>query len=168
MSDVLSLTEPAPRSIAGIAAFRDHAAVLAALQSEFGMSPPEASAFIEGAGVTVSCLGPSRYCAAADRAADLPRRLAAALSGLAAVTDQSDLWHLFALSGPGAADALSRVVPIDLAEEAFPVGALALTRAGHFNVRLWRIDVQTYEIAVPRSYADDLRYDLQKAKDVHF
>jgi len=163
MSDVLSLTEPAPRSIAGIASFRDHAALLAALQSEFGVSPPAGSAFVEASGVCLSTLAPFRYLAMADRSADLPRRLVAALSTHAAITDQSDLWHVFALSGPGVSDALSRVVPIDLASEAFPVGALALTRAGHFNVRLWHIDARTYEIAVPRSYADDLRYDLEKA-----
>jgi sarcosine oxidase subunit gamma len=163
MSDALGLTEPAPRSIAGIASFRDHAALLDALQSEFGLAPPATAAFVEASGVTLSTLAPSRYLAMADREAALPRRLVAALSAHAAITDQSDLWHLFALSGPGASDALSRVVPIDLAPEAFPIGALALTRAGHLNVRLWHIAAQAYEIAVARSYADDLRHDLEKA-----
>jgi sarcosine oxidase subunit gamma len=163
MSDALSFTEPAPRSIAGIASFRDHAALLAALQSEFGLTPSDTSAFVEVSGMTLSTLAPFRYLAMADRDAGLPRRLVSALSAHAAITDQSDLWHVFALSGQGASDALSRVVPIDLAAEAFPVGALALTRAGHLNVRLWHVAAQTYEIAVARSYADDLRYDLEKA-----
>ena len=34
------------------------------------------------------------------------------------------------------------------------VGDLALTRAGHLNVRLWRCADLDYELAVTRSYAD--------------
>jgi sarcosine oxidase subunit gamma len=110
----------------------------------------------------LSCLAPGRYLATADRLADLPSRFARSLSSLAAITDQSDLWHTLTLTGPAAALVLARLVPINLAPEIFPVGALALTRAGHLDVRLWHIADATYELATPRSYAADLDHALHK------
>jgi sarcosine oxidase subunit gamma len=160
----ITIGDGAPRSVAGIAGYRDRAALVAALELEFGVSVPAGSAFVRAAGVTLSCVAPARYVAAGDRAAGLPARLGASLANVAAVTDQSDLWQVFEVSGAGTGEMLSRVVPVDLAPEVFPVGALALTRAGHLNVRLWHIDVQTYEIAVSRSYAEDLRHALEQAK----
>jgi sarcosine oxidase subunit gamma len=161
MSDIsgFTITEPPPRSIAGIASYRDQAALRAALQIELGLMPPATPAFVAASGISLSCLSPTRYLATADRPADLPARLAT-LSNLAAITDQSDLWHVFIISGPSATEALSRLVPIDLSADKFPTGSLALTRAGHLDVRLWHIAAQTYEIAVSRSYAEDLRHDL--------
>jgi heterotetrameric sarcosine oxidase gamma subunit len=84
------------------------------------------------------------------------------LADVAALTDQSDLWQYFTLSGPAAAEALTRLVPIDLAPQNFPVGAVSVTRAGHLNVRLWHLGADIFELAVSRSYADDLRHDLEK------
>jgi sarcosine oxidase subunit gamma len=161
MSDV-SLDEPAPRSVVGIGAYRARAPLLAALQDGFGLAPAATAGFTQSAGICLSCLSPSRYLATAEREANLPARLGEALGAYAAITDQSDLWHYFTLSGPGAFDALSRLVPVDLSPKAFPVGALALTRAGHLNVRLWHVGDHTFELAVARSYAGDLRYDLQR------
>jgi sarcosine oxidase subunit gamma len=158
MSD-LTLTEPAPRSIAGIGAYR--APLLAALKAELGLTPPTTQNFVQSAGITLSCLSPTRYLATGASGANLPARLATALENLAAITDQSDLWHYFTLTGPGASEALTRLVPIDLSAKAFPPGALAQTIAGHQNIRLWHLADQTYELATPRSYADDLRHDLQ-------
>jgi sarcosine oxidase subunit gamma len=89
-------------------------------------------------------------------------RLEAALAGLAAVTDQSDLWLFFALSGPLVKEALGRLVPINLSPMTFPVGGVSLTRCGHLDVRVWHVDDQSYELAVARSFADDLRHDLEQ------
>jgi sarcosine oxidase subunit gamma len=161
MSDTITLTEPAPRAIVGIGAYRDRAPLLAALRTAFGLAAPTTPSFVASAGITLGCLAPGRYLATASRNTALFARLTATLSTLAALTDQSNLWHHFSLSGPAAAEALTRLVPIDLAEESFPVGALSLTRAGHLNVRLWHLSAGTYELAVSRSYADDLRHDLE-------
>jgi sarcosine oxidase subunit gamma len=158
MSDVI-LTEPAPRSIAAIGAYR--APILAALKAELGLTAPTTQNFTQSGGITLSCLSPTRYLATGARDLNLPARLATALESLAAITDQSDLWHYFILTGPAASETLSRLVPIDLSPKNFPPGALAQTLAGHQNIRLWHLADQTYELATPRSYAPDLRHDIQ-------
>jgi sarcosine oxidase subunit gamma len=159
MSDHVTIERAAPRSIAAIAAFRDHAALLAALQSEYGAAPPSQTFFQSGP-VTLSCLSPGRYLASAPRDAALPAHLAHTLAGLAAVTDQSDMWAIFTVDGPQSRDRLARLVPIDLAPGIFRIGALALTRAGHVDVRVWRVGEQSYEVAIARSYAEDLQHAL--------
>jgi sarcosine oxidase subunit gamma len=160
MSDPVTIERAAPRSIAAIAAFRDRAALLAALRSEYGIAPLTTPGFIQAGPVTLSRLSPTRYLAAGPRDAALPAHLAHILAGLAAVTDQSDLWAIFTVSGPQTRDRLARLVPIDVAPDIFRIGALALTRAGHIDVRVWRVGEQSYEVAVARSYAEDLLHAL--------
>jgi sarcosine oxidase subunit gamma len=155
-----SITERAPRTAAGIAAFRDHDAVRAALQAAFGIAAPCTSAFVKSGPVVLSCLAPTRYFVTAPRETNLLASLAKHVTGLAAITDQSDLWTGFTLVGSGVREKLARIVPIDLTPSKLPVGALVLTRAGHLDVRLWRLGDQNYELLVSRSYADDLRYTL--------
>lgn len=167
MSETTSLTieQAAPRSIAAITAFRDRAALCAALQAEYGTAaPPTTPSFVQAGPVTLSCLSPARYLATGPRDAALPARLAQTLAGLAAVTDQSDQWAIFTLSGPQTRDRLARLVPIDVAPETFRIGDLALTRAGHIDVRLWRIAADTYELAASHSYAADVRHGLRPAR----
>jgi len=165
MSEI-TIERAAPRSIAAIGAYANSAPLLPAMTAEFGIAIPAPRSFVGSDSVTLSCLCPARYLACADRDADLPARLAKSLSGLAAITDQSDQWAIFKLSGPHGRDALARLVPIDVAPEKFRVGALALTRASHFDVRLWRIGESTYELAVTRSYEADFRSILQKEESV--
>jgi sarcosine oxidase subunit gamma len=161
VDDALTVTEAHPRSAAGIAAFRDHAGLRAALQAELGADIPTTPRFIQAGGITLSCLSPTRYLATGPRDSNLPARFSQRLQDLAAITDQSDLWQVFTCSGPLVRESLARLVPIDLRPETFPVGGLALTRAGHLDTRLWRLADTTYEVAVARSYAEDVRYLLQ-------
>lgn len=58
------------------------------------------------------------------------------LTGLAATTDQSDGWAAFTLTGPLAADALMRLVPLDLRASAFPAGKAARAPLNHMNMIL--------------------------------
>jgi sarcosine oxidase subunit gamma len=162
----VTITLAAPSSAAGIAAFRDQGRLLAALQAEFGADIPSTPRFVQTGALTLSCLAPTRYFATAPRNADLAARLSASLTGLAAVTDQSDLWACFAISGLRSRVTLARIVPIDLTPSKFRPGDLALTRAGHLDVRLWCVGEHSYEIAVARSYAEDLRYVLDKEASV--
>ncbi len=162
------ITRPAPRSAAGIASFRDHAGCAAALEAEFGVPLPAGPGFIQAGAVTLSRLAPARFLAVGPRAEPLSARLAERLAGLAAVTEQSDLWEFFAVSGSNVHDALARLVPIDLDPARFRVGDLALTRAGHLDVRVWRVSELGYEIAVARSYAEDLLYWVGKEASVLF
>jgi sarcosine oxidase subunit gamma len=166
MSDgsTVSISAALPRSIAGIGAFRDQSGLRAALQAEFGISLPDVAGFVQAGPVTFSCIGPARYIATAAREAGLPARLAIVLQDLAAVTDQSDLWEIFGVSGGDVREMLARVVPVDLRPEKFAVGGVVLTRAGHIDVRVWRIGDLNYEIAVARSYAADLLHELNVAR----
>jgi sarcosine oxidase subunit gamma len=163
MSEQVQIGLLPPQSIAGIGAFRDQSALHEILRREFWLSAPEGAAFVEAGAARLSRLGPSRYLVSGERAADLPGRLAGLLDGAAAVTDQSDLWAYFALSGEGVQNVLSRVVPVDLHAASFAVGGLALTRAGHLDVRVFRTDTLRFEIAVARSCAEDLRHLLKLA-----
>ena len=147
----------APRSVAGIGVFRDRDRCLAALRDEFGISVPMQAGFVQAGSVRVSCLAPARYLASAERDANLPDRLGETLAGLAAITDQSDMWETFSLSGPSVRELLAKLVPVDLAPSIFRVGDVACTRAVHLDVRLWRVDNCNYELAVCRSYAGSLR-----------
>ncbi len=151
------------RSMAGIAAFHDQSALQEVLQREFGARAPAEAGFVESGSVRLCRIGPSRFLVSGAREADLPRRLARLLEGVAAVTDQSDLWSIFAVSGAGVREVLSRVVPVDLHPAKFAVGVLAMTRVGHLDVRLFRMGENCFEITVARSYATDLRHLLQLA-----
>ena len=159
----VSVSLAPPRSVAGIAGFAGGAGLQDALRAELGADLPAPSRCVQAGGVAVSCLAPGRFLASGGRDADLPSRLARNLAGLGAVTDQSDMWAVFALSGEAVRDVLARVVPIDLDPRQFREGHLALTRAGHLNVRLWRLATDGYEITVERSFAPDLHHALQHA-----
>ena len=160
---MLDISPVPPGSIAGVASFRDLARMHAVWEAEFGVQVPDKSSFIQCGAVTLACLAPARFLASGAAGANLPARLAQMLDGVAAVTDQSDMWAAWRVSGANARECLARVVPVDVAAEIFRVGDLALTRAGHLNVRLFRVDVDIYEIAVTRSVGADLLHALEHA-----
>ena len=163
MSELVQIGLLPPQSIAGIGAFRDQSGLHEILRREFWLSAPQGAGFVEVGPNRLVRLGPSRYVVSSDRGAGLAGRLAGLLDGVAAVTDQSDLWAYFAVAGEGVQEVLSRVVPVDLHMASFAVGGLALTRAGHLDVRVFRTGNLRFEIAVARSYADDLRHLLKLA-----
>lgn len=81
----------------------------------------------------------------------------------AAIVDQSDAWAFVTLSGEGGADALARLVPVDMRLPAFGVGATARTQLGHMNASITRIGEDTFLIGVFRSMAGTLVHDLRTA-----
>lgn len=87
----------------------------------------------------------------------------ASLGAYAAVVDQSDAWAVVTLTGAGGADALARLVPVDMRLSAFGVGATVRTQLGHMNASITRLDEQTFMIAVFRSMAGTLVHDLATA-----
>ena len=161
MPDALGLTACPARSIATITAFRDVRAIREAVETAFSLVLPDTPRFVQSSEMTLSCLSPGRFLATAERSANLPARLRTLLNGQAAITDQSDLWTYFNLSGPDIREHLARLVPIDLAPKIFPIGAVAQTRAGHLDVRLWHVTESIYELAILRSYAQD--FDFQRS-----
>jgi sarcosine oxidase subunit gamma len=82
-----------------------------------------------------------------------------ALEG-AAVTDQSDGWAGFALSGPGAEAVLARLVALDLREGAFPVGRVARTGLNHMSMVLLRVGAEAFELFTFRSMARTVWHEL--------
>lgn len=89
---------------------------------------------------------------------------APALEG-GAVTDQSDGWAGFALSGPGAEAVLARLVPLDLRAAAFPVGRAARAALNHMSLVLLRTGAEAFELYVFRSMARSAWHELQEAME---
>lgn len=142
------------RFLASIEARRGQAGAVAATIAEgHGIDLPSAGRWAGGADIAFAWSGPGEWTAIADR--PIARDLAGRLAGLAAVTDQSDGWLLIEVSGPRVRDTLAKMLPIDLDPAALPPGAVALTRAGHIDVRLRHVSVGVYELAVFRSLGAD-------------
>ena len=79
------------------------------------------------------------------------------------MVDQSDAWAVVRLTGEGGADALARLVPVDMRLSAFGGGATVRTQLGHMNASITRLEAQTFMIAVFRSMAGTLVHDLARA-----
>ncbi|WP_102108265.1 sarcosine oxidase subunit gamma [Oceaniglobus roseus] len=87
-----------------------------------------------------------------------------ALDG-AAVTDQSDAWAMFDLSGPNVDRVLARICPVDLRPRVFPEGATARTLLGHMSASITRIAPETLRILVFRSMARTAHHELARAME---
>lgn len=85
------------------------------------------------------------------------------LSEVAALTDQSDGWVWVHVTGPGAADALARLCPLDLRPAAFATGTSAKSLIGHMQALILRTSKTGFELAVFASMADTLRHELEAA-----
>ena len=81
----------------------------------------------------------------------------------AAMVDHSSAWAVCALEGEAAVDVLARLVPIDLREGVFGVGAAARTLLGHMNCVLLRTGAQRYEVMVFRSMAATCAHEIERA-----
>lgn len=112
----------------------------ARLNAAFGLSLPETGrATMAASDAALLWGGLGQYLALLPaeglRAAD---RLAAAIGDAGAVTALPGARTLIAVGGADAAEALSRLLPIDLDATAFPPGSVAHTLAGHIGVLAWR------------------------------
>lgn len=84
------------------------------------------------------------------------------LTDLAATTDQSDGWAAFTLTGPLAAEALMRLVPLDLRASAFPAGKAARAPLNHMNMILMRGD-EGFTCLCFRSMAQTAWHEVETA-----
>jgi methylglutamate dehydrogenase subunit D len=89
-----------------------------------------------------------------------PETLARALTGDAAVCDQSDAYVLFEAAGSAVRAVLARGVPVDLRPQVLTTDDVAVTQVGHTNVVLWSesADPPRFRLAVARSYADSFEH----------
>lgn len=139
----------------------------AALAERFGLAlpAPGTCAFAGGTGLVWSA--PGQWLAVSERRAGLDG-LAASLSGVAAVADQSDSRGLLAISGRRAREVLEKGVSLDLHPRAFRAGSAATTSVAHVGVQLWQTDdAPSYTLAVARSFAGSLWSWLAEAGAEH-
>jgi len=84
------------------------------------------------------------------------------LTGLAAVTDQTGGWCALRLTGPLAADALMRLVPMDLRPNSFPPGTCVRAPLNHMSMILLR-EADCFVSLVFRSMAETAWHELDSA-----
>ena len=85
------------------------------------------------------------------------------LAKTAAVVDQSDGWAAAVLRGPGGADVLARLVPVEMRAHIFKRGHSVRTQLLHMNVSITRIAPDQVLILCYRSMAGTLVHDLKRA-----
>lgn len=85
------------------------------------------------------------------------------LSGLAAVTDQSDASVWVTVRGARAEAVLARLVPLDLRVAGFPQGATARSFVNHMTAQITRTGAEAFQIACFRSMAATLVHELTEA-----
>lgn len=85
------------------------------------------------------------------------------LAGIAAVTDQSGGWATLTLTGPDAAAALMRLVPVDLRPAAFPVGRAIRAPLGHMQAVVMRPQDEVFAVMVFRSMARTAWHEIEVA-----
>lgn len=83
----------------------------------------------------------------------------------AVTTDLSDGVAILRICGGAAREVLMRLVPQDVRDASFPVGASARTMLGHIVVSLVRSDEDTFEIVVGRSMTRSAVRDLSRAME---
>ncbi|MEX2628752.1 MAG: sarcosine oxidase subunit gamma family protein [Tistlia sp.] len=164
----VTLSERRGLALALLSGFPEsRAAAAAAVQSVLGLALPEAGHSTAGEGGEVLWQGPERWLLVAPEGADpgagLVARLEAAVAEepTLAVTDLGHARTVIRLEGPGARALLAKEAPLDLAPEAFPPGAVAMTRFGHLAVTLHCRGPESLEILAFRSFGLALFEELR-------
>ncbi len=111
--------------------------------------------------------GPGQWLAMSKVAAcmdSLEEQLGELLDGVASVCDQSGSRVLFSVHGPNARTLLAKGLGVDLHQQSFAPGDVAVSSIGHMGVQLWQVDAApTYRLLVARSYAESFRHWLRAA-----
>lgn len=84
------------------------------------------------------------------------------MGAAAALTDQSDGWATFRLTGQGAADVLMRLVPLDLRPQSFAPGRVARAPLNHMQMVL-AAEEDGFTLLVFRSMAETAWHDITQA-----
>ena len=91
----------------------------------------------------------------------LVQDLSNAFGGSAFVSDQSHGRVRIGISGPRAAELLSKGTAVDLHLAAFSQGRSAVTLFGHISVQVARTGADEFELTVLRSFAESLYEELE-------
>ena len=83
------------------------------------------------------------------------------------LVDQSDSWVVVHLSGPRCREMLERICPIDLHDDAFPIGTVARTVMEHLATIIYRNENGDFTLLSARSSAASFLHALEvSAKNV--
>ena len=154
----LSLTPLEDRAIWSVALFPGGAKTAGAALASLGLGFPPPNRWVAAGAARLVWTG-------RDQAFLMGAEPPAGLAGAAAVTDQSGGWAGVALSGPGLAEALARLVPVDLTPAAFPDGAAIRAPVNHMSAVILRTGADSVEIWVFRSMARTLWHELAEVLD---
>jgi heterotetrameric sarcosine oxidase gamma subunit len=155
--------------IAKVLVRKNAAAALAQrLQTHFGCALPTSPRRICGHDIAVMGIGPGSWLAMGENGGnEFAGSLRPILGPFAAISDQSDAYGVFRLTGPHLRAALSKLVPIDIHDRAFKVGDVAETIGGHVGILFWRLEdaagSPVFDIAVARSFSLSLRHALDQS-----
>lgn len=101
---------------------------------------------------TVIGIGPGRFLVLSRTDTDLSGTLRAVIGTEASITEQSDGYVLFELTGGKVPATLAKGALIDLDPVAFHPGDAATTVLAHIGVTLWRVNETTWRVLVARSF----------------
>jgi heterotetrameric sarcosine oxidase gamma subunit len=152
--------------LAKILARKNEAAALAQnVQAHFNCALPTSPRRTCGNDIAVIGIGPGSWLAMCENGGnDFANSLKPILGSFAAISDQSDAYGIFRLTGPALRAALSKLVPIDIHDRVFKVGDVAETIARHVGILFWRLEdiagSPVFDIAVARSFSASLRHAL--------
>ena len=161
----LRIAEVPDMALASLARRRDRDAALAtAAESFLGVGLPPVATWVGKAPFGVFWTGPGQWMVEAPHAShqDLAARLKAAVGDAASVTEQTDAWARFAITGDAVVALLERLCPLDPA--AMTTGTAHRTTIDHLGcVVLCREAGRWLDILGPRSAAASLHHALLTA-----
>ena len=137
-----------------------HDALVAAVETAFGVALPQAPRRAAKGAITFAGIGPGQWIASAEGAVGFAAKLRSRLGPFAAVTDQSDARLVLHLSGPRVRDVLAKGVPLDLHPKVFKTGDVATTLVAYIGVQIDRLDEETWQLTAPRSMAGSFARDV--------
>jgi heterotetrameric sarcosine oxidase gamma subunit len=108
-------------------------------------------------------IGPATWLATQDNGGNgISFSLKQAVGDAGSVADQTDGYVIYRMSGPRIRQTLAKGFSIDLHDDAFAPGAVAVTIVAHIGAIIWRLDdlpdgLPVFEIAVFRSLVESFR-----------
>jgi len=159
----ITLTEITDAALASVAArLSREAAARSILESVLGDSVP-GPARMGGTDLTAFWAGPDQWMVEApfDTHEDLAAQLAAKADGALSVTEQTDAWCRFDLTGDGLPDVFERLCPANT--RAFTGGEAVRTAIDHLGCFVLCRSPAHFSVLGPRSAAGSLHHALMMA-----
>ena len=159
----VALTEVTDRALASVAARLGREQETAAILADFLGETPPAPQRRCGGSVSAFWTGPDQWMidAPLDTHEDLAAQLASRAEGAMSVTEQTDAWCRFDLTGDGLAEVLARLCPVDF--QSFEGGEAVRTAIDHLGCFVVCRSPEHACILGPRSGAGSLHHALMTA-----